>query len=262
MNSRRSPGWALLGFTTVLLYLLQGEALLAAPVTLVSKGTHTTELVGKKYPANAEVTVEVVDPVTGLPVNIGVVSTDNSGQFDVDWPNLLSTGAVVQPGMIFNFIVKGERIDSAGAIKDSSTTDWTLSKLFNFLSDVGPLTNQIHFTDLASAGFSGTVSLIATTPNIIIDSSSTAFDFPTDTITTVGFYDVPGLGPVFGTYEAVGTFTNLFDPTTGLPITGVQTLIGVEQIGVIVAPEPPGTALIVAGLGFLAVGRRYSRRFV
>ena len=99
-----------------------------------------------------------------------------------------------------------------------------LRQLFRLLPVDPEGTTVLSNTELRDAGFSGTVNLTAVSSNARLLSQSTSYDPGSDTITTVGDYDLLAPGVVFGTYTITGTFTNLFD-IDGLPIIGTQTFV-------------------------------------
>jgi hypothetical protein len=222
------------------------------PSLTVSKGKYTTRLTGSGFIANGEARIFVVDPDTGVPVDLGTVLTDKSGNFSDHWLNLSSTAAAIKPGLTIQ-AVQGSTTVSVVAKKDFSLFLWTFASLG---TNVGPLQNQIVETELASAGFTGNVDLVGISSNATIVSEETTFASSTDTITTNGFYDLLALGPVDGIYEATGSFTSLFDPATGLPITAAQDLFASEQLGTVV-PEPASFTLL--GLAFLSMIHRMRR---
>jgi hypothetical protein len=226
------------------------------PTFTVSKGKLTTELKGSGYTKNSEVNIEVLDPDTGVNVPIGSGTTDGSGNFDMEWPNTLSTAAVIGGTVT---VTQGTTTVTATVTKDTGFFGWVLELL---LSDAGPLRTDYSNTELADAGFTGTVDLIGVSPNADIVSETTTFDAATNSITTIGFFEALAVGPVIGTYQAVGTFTNLSDPVTGDLITGPLTLTdSSDPIGVIV-PEPATFWLqltVVAGQLAAGCARRHRR---
>ncbi len=223
----------------------------------VSKGKLSTKLVGSGFVPGQEVKIEVTDPTTGEDVTAGSVTADSKGKFSTEWGNVLSTAAAIQIGMTVH-AKQGDSTDvTVKAKKDTGVLGWALEKL---LSDAGPLRTDFTTTELADAGFTGKVDLVAVSSNARIVSETTTFDQATDTITTIGFYDVLAPGPVIGTYEAVGTFTHLFDPVTEAPVTGLVTLTdSSDAIGTTV-PEPGPTVMTLTGLLMLAATARAAAR--
>jgi PEP-CTERM motif len=224
-----------------------GNPIVAAPVfDKVSKGKLTTKLEGSGFTPSSEVQIEVPDPDTGTLVPVGTVSTDSKGNFSTEWPNLLSTAAAIGTTV---HAIQGATDVSVKVTKDTGFLGWVLEQL---LSDAGPLRTDYTTTELADAGFTGTITLSGVSANGNIVSATTTFDPTTDTITTIGFYDALAYGPVIGTYQAVGTYTNLFDPVTGDPITGPVTYTdSSDPIGYVV-PEPGTILMLGTGFGGLA----------
>ena len=169
---------------------------------------------------------------------IGKVTTDANGNFDPNWDNLVGNVKLVQAGVVVTAVQAG--MSSPFTTKtDFSLADWVL----DLLTSPAAGQNKFLMTDLTAAGFLGNVSLLGTSPNATALSSVSGFDVSADTITTNGLYQLNAPGPVFGSYEAAGTFTNLFDPTTESLVTSPQILAASFQIGTIVVPEPAGVAL-------------------
>ncbi len=222
-----------------------GAATAVPKFDTVSKGKLTTKVAGSGFTPGKEVKIEVTDPVSGEDVPVGSVTADSKGNFSEEWSNLASTAAALAIGSTVH-AKQGDTTDvTVKTGKDTGVLGWFLEKL---LSDAGPLRTDFITTELADSGFTGTVDLVGVSSNAHIVSETTTFDAATDTITTIGFYDVFAPGPVIGTYEAVGTFTHLVDPLTGAPVTGVVTLTdSSDAIGTAV-PEPQTGALMLAGL--------------
>ena len=232
----------------------------AVPVlSKVSKGKLSTKLEGTGFKPNSEVQIEVTDPTSNGDVPVGSVTTDGSGNFSTEWGNILSTTAAISIGITVHAKQDTTNV-TVKAAKDTSFFGWVLEKL---LADAGPLRTDYTTTELADAGFVGNVDLVSVSANARIVNETTTFNPATDTITTIGFFDALAPGPVIGTYRATGTFSHLFDPVTGQPVTGTVVLTdSSDPVGTIVVPEPAAAWLMLAGLfglvGATAIGR--SRR--
>jgi len=225
---------------------------------LASKAFLTTRFKSSGWNPGELVDLKWQDAQGATTVNL---TADASGNIDFSSLNTDSRMATLQPGTQLTL----EGVSSSVSITHASDPRW-----FAWVSppgpNEGPLTSFITNTELAAAGFSPAfVALVDVSANAAILSSSSVFDFASDTITTTGFYNLLGGGPlsggpVFGTYRIAGTFSNLTDLDTGaiLPPTFISEEF-TGQIGEIV-PEPSAMILLGTGLAARVVRRRLRKR--
>jgi len=254
-SARGTPRLIAIAVASTLLLSSYSEAV--PTFDLASKAFLTTRFKSSGWNPGELVDLKWQDAQGATTVNL---TADASGNINFSSLNSDSRMSTLQPGTLLTL----EGVSSSVSITHALDPRW-----FAWVSPPGPtqgpLTNTITNTELAAAGFSPAfVALVDVSPNAMILSSSSVFDFASDTITTTGFYHLLGgttlgVGPVFGTYRVAGTFSNLTDLDTGaiLPPTFIsQEFTG--QIGEIV-PEPGTVILLGSGLA-AGVVRRLRKR--
>ena len=247
-SARGTPRLMAIAVASTLLFSSYSEAV--PTFDLASKALITTRFKSSGWNPGELVDLKWQDAQGATTVNL---TADASGNIDFSSLNIDSRMATLQPGTQLTL----EGVSSSVSITHALDPRW-----FAWVSppgpNEGPLTSFITNTELAAAGFSPAfVALVDVSANAAILSSFSVFDFASDSITTTGFYNLLGGGPVFGTYRFAGTFSNLTDLDTGaiLPPTFISEEF-TGQIGEIV-PEPSTMILLGGGLAAGVVRRRF-----